>query len=256
MSALEEQRILYSMFYDMQLQAHWTYVSPDKLAAAVTSPGKPMWLWFREGYPEADIRRFFYLVLERYPSTPSRLVSHEDAAGICAEAIGLPYRRRELTAYYIKDIDFDYPVEGCLRTASLGDSALVNNWVNDFYTEALKAAPPFDESKKIPVANKAPSASRLYIWQAGQDNSPCAMGMLCGINGGMCRLNMIYTPPHLRKRGYARAVVQALALKAREYGATPFLYTAADNTAANGLYQSLGFKEAGKLTEVTFNENR
>ncbi|MCL2457209.1 MAG: GNAT family N-acetyltransferase, partial [Defluviitaleaceae bacterium] len=80
---------------------------------------------------------------------------------------------------------------------------------------------------------------------------PVAMGMLAGA-GETARLNLIYVPPEFRGKGYGKQIVAALAAKARENAQIPVLYTACENFAANKLYLSLGFKEAGRLTEVRF----
>jgi predicted GNAT family acetyltransferase len=68
------------------------------------------------------------------------------------------------------------------------------------------------------------------------------MGMLCGNGGGLSRLNLVYTPGDKRGQGFGKAVVCELVQIAGQSGAVPYLYTAADNTAANGFWD-LSFRE-------------
>jgi ribosomal protein S18 acetylase RimI-like enzyme len=56
----------------------------------------------------------------------------------------------------------------------------------------------------------------------------------------------VYTPPSLRRRGYARAVVAGSLLDARSHGATrSTLFTQADNVAARTAYLALGYRIVG-----------
>jgi len=67
-------------------------------------------------------------------------------------------------------------------------------------------------------------------------------------NMGMCRL-MIDTK--YQKQGYGRcAVIKLLEYVKERYGSTPF-YTSfePDNTVAEKLYESLGFKKTGEILE-------
>jgi hypothetical protein len=157
-----------------------------------------------------------------------------------------PYRTQDLILYYIDKNCPECRTPGSLRPANASDTIIVNKWVADFYEETFMSAPPFDE--RIIIDEKTKSITSLYIWV--KHNNPCAMGMLCEAGAGTRRLNLIYTPADLRRRGYAKAVVCALVKIVRDEGAVPFLYAAAGNAAANGLYRSLGFKEAEGLTGI------
>jgi hypothetical protein len=169
------------------------------------------------------------------------------------------------TGQYDNDINC---TPGVLRRARKDEIPLIQQWISAFYREALRVAPPvFDKSitpsaeetsKSIthPAFRQTAAASLteseyidLYVWD---DNGPSAMGMINAESHGMRRLNLIYTPEYKRRRGYARQLVYLLCKEITEKNNVPILYTAANNTAANRLYRSLGFKEAGWLTEVLF----
>lgn len=61
----------------------------------------------------------------------------------------------------------------------------------------------------------------------------------------------VYTPPALRRRGYARAAVAASLLDARAEGAeTAILFTGEENLPAQRAYTALGFRQVGAFRLV------
>ncbi|WP_282793873.1 GNAT family N-acetyltransferase [Streptomyces sp. CC224B] len=59
---------------------------------------------------------------------------------------------------------------------------------------------------------------------------------------GFTEISAVCTDPAYRGRGLAARLVRAVAYGVRERGETPFLHTAARNTGAVRLYESLGFR--------------
>ena len=63
---------------------------------------------------------------------------------------------------------------------------------------------------------------------------------------GEAEILTIAVAPRARRSGIGRALVQAAAIRAREQGAgAVFLEVAVSNRAARGLYEGLGFRQAG-----------
>lgn len=63
----------------------------------------------------------------------------------------------------------------------------------------------------------------------------------------------VWTPPALRGRGYARAVVAASLLIAREQGVTrAIVFTGEDNIPAQRAYVTLGFRRVGDYGIIGF----
>lgn len=65
--------------------------------------------------------------------------------------------------------------------------------------------------------------------------------------GGVSRVQLVYTPPENRKRGYASACVASLT--ARELatpGRTCMLNTDLANPTSNGIYQAIGYRRVGE----------
>lgn len=78
---------------------------------------------------------------------------------------------------------------------------------------------------------------------------PVAMSCFNALVGSMVQVGGVYTPPELRGRGYARAVVAASLIRARCDGARrAVLFTGLDNVAARQAYLALGFRPIGEFS--------
>jgi predicted GNAT family acetyltransferase len=84
------------------------------------------------------------------------------------------------------------------------------------------------------------------LWVLEIDGRLSAMTGFNADIGEAVQVGGVYTPPELRGRGYARAVVAASLLDARSDGAhTAILFTQHDNYPAQKAYLSLGFQYLG-----------
>jgi predicted GNAT family acetyltransferase len=84
------------------------------------------------------------------------------------------------------------------------------------------------------------SGNRLFIWF---DKRPVSMAASSRPTpNGIC-INMVYTPPELRRQGYATAVVSTLSDMLLKNGKTfCMLYTDLSNTTSNSIYQRIGYQ--------------
>jgi RimJ/RimL family protein N-acetyltransferase len=84
-------------------------------------------------------------------------------------------------------------------------------------------------------------AGRLVLWDVAGEAVSMA-GVSDPIHG-VARVGPVYTPPHLRGRGYGAAVTAAVTRLAHERGATSvILYTDLANPTSNALYERLGYQ--------------
>ncbi|MER7838420.1 GNAT family N-acetyltransferase [Streptomyces sp. NPDC096040] len=82
---------------------------------------------------------------------------------------------------------------------------------------------------------------RYTLWET-PDGTPVSMAGVNPMVAGMVRVDPVYTPAHLRGRGYAGAVTAEVSRAARAAGAREVvLYTNAANPTSNALYQRLGY---------------
>lgn len=90
----------------------------------------------------------------------------------------------------------------------------------------------------------------LYLWD---DGGVCAIARIAFIGERYARINTVYTFPEKRGRGYAAALVSALAEKIVGDGLIPTVLADENNPVSNGLYLSLGFATDGKIYEYLKN---
>jgi ribosomal protein S18 acetylase RimI-like enzyme len=94
---------------------------------------------------------------------------------------------------------------------------------------------------------------RARGWVLVDGRRPVSFTQFTARTRGVVQVGGVFTPPELRGRGYARAVVAGSLLDARAQGATrSVLFTARTNRAAQRAYVSLGYEEIGSFGLVLF----
>ena len=85
------------------------------------------------------------------------------------------------------------------------------------------------------------------------DATPVAYSAFNASTPSCVQIGGVWTPPPLRGRGYARAVVAGSLLAAQRKGVTrSILFTGFDNHAAQAAYRALGYERAGDYAIVMF----
>ncbi|MFD9968412.1 GNAT family N-acetyltransferase [Streptomyces sp. NPDC059011] len=85
-------------------------------------------------------------------------------------------------------------------------------------------------------------ADKSYTFWETPDGTPVSMAGANPMVAGMIQVDPVYTPAHLRGRGYAGAVTAEVSRAARAAGAEEVvLFTNAANPTSNALYQRLGY---------------
>ena len=125
-------------------------------------------------------------------------------------------------------------VPGKLRLASEADLRTVGPWVEAFNTEAHVT----ESAGPDAVARERIREECLFVWEDGQLVSMAAQGSRTPSGAG---INLVYTPPAFRRRGYASACVAALSSHLLATGrAYCCLFTDLANPTANSIYQRMG----------------
>lgn len=132
------------------------------------------------------------------------------------------------------------------------DADVVTYWDEAYRVETLGAAP-------APVTPERIEEERRLIAGGGAGWVLVAGDALVARAGFTARLpdcvqvGGVFTPPSLRGRGHARAVVAGALVEARAAGATrSILFTERSNHAARASYQSLGYEIVGDYSIVLF----
>ncbi|SRR6266545_6147634 len=118
---------------------------------------------------------------------------------------------------------------------------LIARWIMAFDAEALTAG-AWDEA--LMTAHRKVRDQDMYLWVV--DGQPVTMaGRARPTARGIC-INAVYTPPELRRKGYASACVAALSQRLLEQGwQFCMLYTDLSNPTSNSIYQKIGYQPIG-----------
>jgi predicted GNAT family acetyltransferase len=131
------------------------------------------------------------------------------------------------------------PAPGRCRDAEERDRALLAAWFAAFNAEATPHAPPSDAAEHADRFLRR--AGRVaYVWEdAGEVVSLAGAG---GLTPRGIRIGPVYTPPHLRGRGYASNLVAAVSQHQLAAGRSfCFLFTDLANPTSNAIYQAIGY---------------
>lgn len=159
-------------------------------------------------------------------------------AQLCAEATG---RKARLTMRQrIHEIRRIEPMTngpgGRLRLAEASDWDVLLPWVAGF-TRAVGAA---DKARPENLLRDRLENRSLFVWE---DAGPVSMAGRVGKTPNGVRIAFVYTPGHLRGRGYATACVAAVTRHYLEEGnAYCALYTDLANPTSNAIYARIGYR--------------
>lgn len=276
MPALSQRdRVVYNVM--LEEGAKFILSARDGGAVAALYPGKPLWLYVKSDYENSyknnyknnyDFRIFFADCMQylskayEFNSRESNghefngnelsghefsgLIASSWAAEIFKEVCPMPVVRSwEMASLYL-DKPINYKYKSKLVIPNIKDLAMISIWIKEFYREALSS----DIKNEEKIARVLIGKKQLYCLEA-EGIGLTAMAMSIPV-AEMGRLNLIYTPPSLRGRGYAREITASIATLVQNSGKLPVLYARLENKAAIELYKSLGFLEAGRLVELKF----
>ncbi len=132
------------------------------------------------------------------------------------------------------------------RRIKAGDLDLLAEWRVGFSVEALgeQASPRL---RKQCRASAERSLEQGWTWLLEDQGEPVATSSFNATIDEAVQVGGVWTPPHLRNRGYGRAAVAASLIDARAEGvATSILFTGEGNLAAQKAYLALGFRQIGQ----------
>ncbi|WP_409474472.1 GNAT family N-acetyltransferase [Streptomyces sp. HC307] len=127
--------------------------------------------------------------------------------------------------------------EGRGRVAGEQDLEQLRLWYREF-AAAIGEVPSADADS---WADTRFADRRVTLWET-PDGTPVSMAGVTEMIAGQIRVAPVYTPPHLRGRGYAGAVTVEVSRAALAAGATEVvLFADLANPTSNSLYQRIGY---------------
>jgi RimJ/RimL family protein N-acetyltransferase len=137
-------------------------------------------------------------------------------------------------------------VKGLWRAARDKDARLLYRWTRSFVEECQHDETPQETSELIQryIENR-----QLFLWE--NEVGPVAMAGFSGNTPKGVRINMVYTEPKSRGKGYAGALVSALhhKLLSQPDKEFCFLFVESNNEIANRVYEKLGYRKLGQFTD-------
>lgn len=177
-----------------------------------------------------------------------------DTAAAFAEAWGrrtgaVPAVRDRRRLYRLGTLTPPAPLpDGRGRVAGDEDGEQVALWNYDF-AAAIGEAPPAPPG---PAAERSVGGRSFMFWELA-DGTPVSMAGVTPMVAGQMRVGPVYTPAHLRGRGYAGAVTAEVSRAAQAAGAEEVvLFTDLANPTSNSVYQRLGYVPVTDFTAVDF----
>lgn len=137
---------------------------------------------------------------------------------------------------------------GRARKAVAGDRELLTRWLVEFKEEI--AGPAHQDPGAW--ADDRLAYGGATFWEDADGTAVSLAGTTRPI-AGQVRIGPVYTPVHLRGRGYAGAVTAAASRAALAGGAREvLLFTNLANPTSNALYQRIGYREVTDFTVYAF----
>jgi predicted GNAT family acetyltransferase len=155
--------------------------------------------------------------------------------------------RVDMTLYTVEVTNAVVSPGGEFRCATMDDLPALAGFVEQFGREINE--PVMDPTGH---ATMLIQQERLFVWV--DEGQIVSMAAWAGPTPNGVRVNHVYTPPHLRGRGYATACVAKLTLNLLASGRR-FVCLFADNANAtsNGIYRRIGYRPLGEQKQIWFN---
>jgi uncharacterized protein len=159
---------------------------------------------------------------------------------------------REQGVYALEYVQAVSAASGRSRPATKADRGLLLDWMGAFGAEVLHESDPGRAEAVAMVDERLDSnEGGFVVWEDG--------GAITSISGwggptpNGIRIGPVYTPPALRGRGYATALVAELSQRLLDEGRRLcFLFTDLANPTSNAIYERIGYVRVAESTMLAF----
>ncbi len=221
-------------------------------AMAWRTPPYPVGLAWHAGDPEEAVSLLVGAIHSRWTEIPG-VTGHREVTNPFADrwckSFGTSIESRMAQRIYRLDsVNNVRSVPGRMRLATLADKDLVSVWRRAFTGEA--ASPT---GQNIPEPDVTPFIEKgtVYLWEYSEN--PVSMVSKGRPTEHGMSVTLVYTPPELRRNGYATACVASVCREILRSGYDfCTLYTDLSNPTSNSIYMKVGFKPVCDSVEYCF----
>jgi predicted GNAT family acetyltransferase len=160
---------------------------------------------------------------------------------------------RDQGVYALERVQPVPAVPGTFRRAVEGDLPFLVEWIEAFGLEVLEEGDPGRSGVHAGVAYRlrGEDGGGFALWEDGGE-AVSVSGWGAPTPNGI-RIGPVYTPPELRGRGYATALVAQLSQSLLDGGRTfCFLFTDLANPTSNAIYERIGYVRVCESAMITF----
>jgi uncharacterized protein len=136
-------------------------------------------------------------------------------------------------------------VRGALRRARAEERESLVTWFRGFQADTGEHA-----VDPVRFVTAELDAQRAWLWD--DDGTPVSMASHTQAIERTTRVRAVYTPPELRRHGYAGACVGAMSAELVARGLRCILYTDLVNPKSNSIYRRLGYEAVAELLRYRF----
>jgi predicted GNAT family acetyltransferase len=235
----------------------WFCILADRTGISTLAwrtPPYPVGLAWHAGDKEAAASALVKCVRNRWQEIPG-VTGHREVTDLFAEkwskALRVTVRSTQSQRIYRLDSVSDVRrTSGRLRLATLEDRDLILDWTRAFAVDTQQGREG-EISERL--AAQRIENGEIYLWEdAGQPVSMAAKSR--PTDHGMA-IGLVYTPPELRRKGYATACVAAVCTEILRSGYDfCTLYTDLANPTSNSIYMKIGFRPVCDSVQYTFSD--
>ncbi len=166
-----------------------------------------------------------------------RRIASQVANQLARAADYRPSLYRRMRCYELREVMLPPSTQGRLRPGRPDDLELVTRWTQAFQDQTHTALAAGDARQ---TAIDRLQNGDIYLWE---DEEPLSMAMKTRPTRHGISVSLVYTPPELRRNGYASACVAELSRKLLGQGYQfTALFTDLANPTSNSIYQRIGYR--------------
>jgi predicted GNAT family acetyltransferase len=153
---------------------------------------------------------------------------------------------RHVLVYVLGALTPPPPGSGTWRVASSSEFDLLITWWSGFADDTGVVRHGLEEGLRASLDD-----GRVCLWIDG-GQPVCAVAhspIVDGPSGSVARIGPVYTPPEMRRHGYAGQLTAAVSSHLLAQGIGLMLFTDAANATSNGVYTRLGYEKVDEIVE-------